>query len=38
MEEAVEREDYERASEIRDALHRIEEAGSTEQNASGEEE
>ena len=38
MEEAVEREDYERASEIRDELRRIEEAGSTEQNASGEEE
>ena len=38
MEEAVEREDYERASEIRDELHRIEEAGSTEQHASEEEE
>ena len=38
MEEAVEREDYERASEIRDELRRIEEAGSTEQHASEEEE
>ena len=38
MEEAVEREDYERASEIRDELRRIEESGSTGQHSSEEEE
>ena len=34
MEEAIEREDYERASEIRDDLKRIEQAGQAEADAS----
>ena len=35
MEEAIEREDYERASEIRDDLKRIEQAGQSEADTSG---